>query len=69
MAKHFDLAITDTTLAVARRTAQIEAEAALDGIYVLRTSVPAQTLDAPAVVTAYKDLAHCSGTCATPGPS
>jgi len=58
MAKHFDLAITDTTLSIARRTAQIEAEALLDGIYVIRTSVPTERLDAPAVVTAYKNLAH-----------
>jgi hypothetical protein len=58
MAKHFDLAITDTTLTITRKTAQIEAEAALDGIYVLRTSLPADQLDAPAVVTAYKNLAH-----------
>jgi hypothetical protein len=58
MAKHFELTITDTTLAITRRTAQIEAEAALDGIYVLRTSVPAETLDTPEVVTAYKDLAR-----------
>jgi hypothetical protein len=58
MAKHLELTITDTTLTITRRTAQIEAEAALDGIYVLRTSVPADHLDAPAVVTAYKNLAH-----------
>jgi hypothetical protein len=58
MAKHLDVTITDTTLAITRRQAQIDAEAALDGIYVLRTSVPAQRLDAPAVVEAYKDLAH-----------
>ncbi|HEY2503638.1 MAG TPA: transposase [Mycobacterium sp.] len=56
MAKHFELTITDTTLA--RRTAQIQAEAALDGIYVLRTSAPADQLDTPGVVTAYKNLAH-----------
>jgi len=58
MAKHFDLAITDTTLTITRKTAQIEAEAALDGIYVIRTSVPTDKLDAPGVVTAYKNLAH-----------
>jgi hypothetical protein len=58
MAKHFDLAITDTTLTITRRTAQIDAEAALDGIYVIRTSMPTQTLDAPGVITAYKNLAH-----------
>jgi hypothetical protein len=58
MAKHFDLAITDTTLIITRRQAQIDAEAALDGIYVLRTSVPADRLDPPGVVLAYKNLAH-----------
>ena len=58
MAKHFDLTITDTALSIARRTEQIAAEAALDGIYVLRTNVSAETLPAPAVVTAYKNLAH-----------
>ena len=58
MAKHFDLTITDTTLTLSRRTAQIQAEAALDGIYVIRTTVPADTLDAAGVVGAYKNLAH-----------
>jgi Transposase DDE domain len=58
MAKHFHLAITDTTLAVTRDTEKIQTEAALDGIYVLRTSVPADRLDAPAVVAAYKNLSH-----------
>jgi hypothetical protein len=58
MAKHFDLAITDTTLAITRRQTQIDAEAALDRVYVLRTSVPTQRLDPPGVVAAYKDLAH-----------
>jgi len=56
--KHFDLAITDTTLAVTRRQDQIDAEAALDGFYVLRTPVPADQLDGPAVVTAYKILKY-----------
>jgi hypothetical protein len=58
MGKHFTVTITDTTLVVARKQAQIDAEAALDGIYVLRTSVPAAQLDAPGVVFAYKNLAH-----------
>src|SRR5579863_7680030 len=39
--KHFDVVITDTTLAVERRQDQIDAEAALDGFYVLRTPIPA----------------------------
>jgi hypothetical protein len=58
MAKHFTLAITDTTLTITRKQAQIDAEAALDGIYVIRTSVGADTLDPVAAVLAYKDLAH-----------
>jgi transposase len=57
MAKHFQVSITDTSLAITRNTTQIEAEAALDGIYVLRTSVPADQLDAAGVVIAYKNLA------------
>jgi hypothetical protein len=58
MAKHLDVAITDTTLAITRKTEQIAAEARLDGIYVLRTSVPADDLDTAGVVVAYKNLAH-----------
>jgi hypothetical protein len=58
MGKHFQIAITDSTLTIARRHAQIEAEAALDGIYVLRTSIGADRLDPPGVVLAYKDLAN-----------
>jgi hypothetical protein len=57
MAKHLQVSITDTTLVIIRNTDQIAAEAALDGIYVLRTTVPAETLDAAGVVTAYKNLA------------
>jgi hypothetical protein len=56
--KHFHYTITDTSLAVERRHDQIAAEAALDGIYVLRTSVPADQLDAAGVVTGYKNLAN-----------
>jgi hypothetical protein len=57
VAKHFDLEITDTSFSHARRQAQIAAEAALDGIYVIRTSVAADRLDAPGVVEAYQRLA------------
>ena len=56
--KHFDVAITDDSLTVTRRQDQIDEEAALDGIYVLRTPVPEDQLDAPAVVTAYKNLSR-----------
>jgi len=57
-AKHFAVTITDTTLAIERRQDRIDAEAALDGFYVLRTPVPAADLDAVAVVTAYKNLKY-----------
>jgi hypothetical protein len=56
--KHFTVTITDTSLSVTRRQEQIDAEAALDGFYVLRTPVPAAELDASAVVTAYKNLRY-----------
>src|SRR5215210_6714594 len=56
MKKHFDLAITDTSFSFARKHAQIAAEAALDGIYVLRTSVDADRLPTGEVVRAYKGL-------------
>jgi hypothetical protein len=56
--KHFAVTITDTTLTIERRQDQIDAEAALDGFYVLRTPVPADQLDAPGVVAAYKNLKY-----------
>ena len=56
--KHFAVTITDTSLTVTRKQDQIDAEAALDGFYVLRTPVPADELDASAVVTAYKNLKY-----------
>jgi hypothetical protein len=56
--KHFQVTITDASLAVARKQDQIDAEAALDGFYVLRTPIPDSQLDAPAVVTAYKNLKY-----------
>jgi len=57
MAKHFDLQITDDSLTVTRKDDQIAAEAALDGIYVLRTSLPEPALGRDDVVGRYKDLA------------
>ena len=57
MAKHFDLAITDTAFSFARKTQEIAAEAATDGVYVVRTSLPAETLDDAATVRSYKSLA------------
>jgi len=58
MAKHFEVTITDTTLVVTRQQESIDTEAALDGIYVLRTTIGAEHMDAPGVVDAYKDLAN-----------
>ena len=58
MAKHFDVVITQTSVTWQRKVDAIAQEAALDGIYVIRTSVPAQQLDAGAAVAAYKSLAH-----------
>ena len=57
MRKHFDLDITDTAFSFARKTGEIAAEAATDGIYVVRTSLPAETLDDAATVRSYKSLA------------
>ena len=56
MAKHFEIVIGENSLTFSRRQAEIDAEAALDGIYVIRTSVRTERLDAPGVVTAYKGL-------------
>jgi transposase len=58
MAKHIDVTITDAALSWRRRDDAIAAEAALDGLYVIRTSLPKEQLDAPAAVAAYKSLAH-----------
>jgi hypothetical protein len=58
MSKHFHLTITDTTFTYHRDQAKIDAEAALDGIYVLRTSVNTDTLNPAAVVQSYKNLAN-----------
>jgi transposase len=57
MAKHFELMITDTAFTYGRKQKAIDAEAALDGIYVLRTSLPKEVLGAEDTVRAYKDLA------------
>jgi hypothetical protein len=58
MAKHFTRSITDSSFRYARNEESISKEAALDGLYVLRTNVPAAQLDTAAVVLAYKSLAH-----------
>jgi hypothetical protein len=58
MAKHFDVTITGTILAVERKQEAIDAEARLDGIYVIRTPLPEAELDAPGTVTACKMLKY-----------
>jgi hypothetical protein len=57
MSKHFDLDITDTAFGFTRKTTEIAAEAATDGVYVIRTSLPAETFDDAATVRSYKSLA------------
>jgi len=56
--KHFDLTIADDQLTFERNHAAIAKEGALDGFYVLRTSVPAEALDSADTVRAYKSLAR-----------
>jgi hypothetical protein len=56
VAKHFTLQIADGVFAYQRKTEQINTEASLDGLYAIRTTLPAQTLGAPAAVRAYKQL-------------
>ena len=58
MAKPFDLAITETGLAFSRKAEAIAAEAALDGVYVIRSSLPGDGFPAAALVLAYKGLSH-----------
>ena len=57
MKKHFDLEITDDSFGFARKTAEIAAEAATDGIYVVRTSLAEATLNDADTVRSYKSLA------------
>ena len=54
--KHFQIKITEANLYYKRKTEKIKAEAALDGIYVIRTSVPRDLLDSEATVVSYKRL-------------
>jgi hypothetical protein len=58
VAKHFTIAIADDSVSYARNQDSITAEAALDGVYVLRTSVAAGDLDSPGIVSSYKALAQ-----------
>ena len=56
MAKHFTLAVGEDSLSYTVRQDNIDREAALDGIYVVRTNVPASDLSGPGAVGAYKSL-------------
>src|SRR6201985_2331044 len=56
MAKHFALDIADTSFSFARKTDEITVEAAIDGLYVVSTSLPAAALDDTATVRSYKSL-------------
>lgn len=58
MAKHFALDIRDGHFSWSRKLDHIAAEAKLDGIYIIRTSVPLEDLDAENAVQAYKDLSR-----------
>jgi len=58
MKKHFDLTITDDAFSFARKTAEITAEAATDGLYVVRTSLTEATLGDADTVRSYKSLAR-----------
>jgi transposase len=55
--KHFDLTITDTSLDFVVAEARVAEEAALDGIYVIRTSVAGDTMTSEQAVLSYKRLA------------
>ena len=58
VAKHFVLDISDDGFTYHRNDERIRDEARLDGVYVIRTSVPAETMDAEDVVLRYKDLSR-----------
>jgi transposase len=58
VAKHFELAIGHNSFTFARKHEAVAAEAALDGIYIIRTSVEAQRMDAADCVRNYKALAN-----------
>ena len=58
VARHFTVQVTDDSLSYTRDQDSITAEAKLDGIYVLRTSVQAGDLDSPEVISSYKALAQ-----------
>ncbi len=58
VAKHFELLIADDSFTFTRKMDSIAAEAALDGLYIIRTSVTAERMDAPTCVRTYKSLSQ-----------
>jgi transposase len=58
MAKHFEIEIADDRFAFCRKEAEIAAETARDGIYVIRTNLPADAMGDPQVVASYKSLSQ-----------
>ena len=58
MAKHFELTIGDASFSYRRKAEAIAAEAALDGLYVVRTNLPAEAMGDAETVTAYKSLSR-----------
>lgn len=58
VAKHFDLTIEDAVFTFQRKRESIDAEAALDGLYIIRTSLPAEQMEAADCVRNYKSLAN-----------
>jgi hypothetical protein len=58
MAKHYRLDITEDTFAFTRDQDQISAEAAMDGLYVIRTTIGPEQMDAAQVVATYRSLAR-----------
>ena len=58
VAKHFELDVGENSLTFTRKAGHIAAEAALDGLYIIRTCVKAERMDAPTCVRTYKSLAQ-----------
>lgn len=58
MEKHFELTITQNSFTFQRKEEKIKAEKLLDGLYVVRTSVPRKTMNSERVVEAYKSLSN-----------
>ncbi len=58
MGKHYDLEITDHAFSYTHDQARIDAEAALDGIYIIRTTIPTTQMSPEKVVDTYKNLSR-----------